>query len=105
MSPLRPFLLSLSVALVPALAGCASGFDRLGPFRMELSDITTSVARVTLAYDHEKQGCRTLDADFSVEVDGLAAEGIERGGSFFNVFSSRFECDPPSAFIVKAGAL
>jgi hypothetical protein len=94
------------VALVPVLAGCGSGFDdRLGPYRMEVSSLGVSTAQVTFVYDQEKQGCRTLDADFSVDVDGMAPVLVERGESFYSVISGRFECNPPSAFILKAGVL
>lgn len=101
---MRPLL--FSAALTVALAGCAPpGFDRLGPFTMELSDAWDVVAEVTFTYDQQTQGCQTLDEDFSVEVDGVAAEEVWRGRSSWDGTYARSSCSLPWAWIPKAGVL
>ena len=95
--------LSLPAALTVALAGCAPpGFERLGPFTMKLTAGEGSLAGVQFLYDQEEQGCQTLDEDFSVEADGVAAEILFRGESSWEWFSG---CGLPGAFIQRPSIL
>jgi hypothetical protein len=77
---MRPILLSLSAALVVAVAGCTPpGFARLDPFTLSITDLSDQIA-VTFVYD-QQHGCQTLDADFSVEMNGTPAIGVFPGRS------------------------
>ncbi len=99
----------LCAALTVTLAGCAPpGFERLGPLTMKLSGIEGSLAAVTLTYDEQEQDCQALDEDFSVEADGVAAEVVSRGRSYWGSSGMGLggpECELPGAFIHRVGIL
>jgi len=69
---------SLAIALLAT--GCGSGFSQLGSFTLQFHSLMTEIADSEFHYDPTR-GCRQLDADFSVTVNGEPAF-TQRGGTY-----------------------